>query len=216
MKFKGAIFDLDGTLLDSMPFWKNIGAEYLVSKGHNPPENITEILKEMSLDQSAAYFRKEFAIQETEDEIVKGILSLVEDHYRYRIPLKNPVIPLLDRLHESNIRMCIATATGYSLAKAAVERLGIDKYFEFIFTCTEAGVGKDSPEFFLKALSILNTPKHETLVFEDALHAIKSAKAAGLRVAAVYDDSSDEDWEEIKTISDICLYSFEDWDIKAN
>ena len=107
--------------------------------------------------------------------------------------------------------MCIATATDYSLAEAALKRLRIDKFFDFILTCSEAEVGKDNPDFFLTALKLLKTSKQETIVFEDALYAIKSAKAAGLHVAAVYDKSADEEQEEIKSIADIYLISFEDW-----
>jgi HAD superfamily hydrolase (TIGR01509 family) len=211
IKLKGAIFDLDGTLLDSMPFWDNIGAGYLKLKGHNPPKNINEILKTMSLEQSAQYFKREYSIPGSQDEIIKEILELIENQYRWEIPLKASVIPFLYGLYRNNVKMCIATATDYELAKAALERLKVAKYFRFIFTCSEAGMGKDEPEFFIKALELLNTPKHETMVFEDSLHAIKSAKAAGFPVTAIYDKISHEDWEEIKTIANICLKSFDDW-----
>jgi HAD superfamily hydrolase (TIGR01509 family) len=213
MKLKGAIFDLDGTLLDSMPFWDNLGLEYLKVKGLNPPKNINKILKTMSLAQSVEYLKREYFISGSEDEIIGEIIGLIEDQYRLKIPLKTAVLPFLDRLYRNNVKMCIATATERELAKAALERLSAAKYFDFILTCTEAGMGKDTPEFFLKALELLNTPRHETIVFEDALHAIKSAKAAGFPVAAVYDKSSYEDQKEIISIADIYLNSFEDWEM---
>jgi len=213
MKFKGAIFDLDGTLLDSMPFWENLGSEYMKAKGINPPKNIDEILKPMSLNQSAQYLKEEYHISGSEDEIIDEILGMIEDHYFLKVPLKAGVLPFLERLHKENVRMCIATATDHELAKAALERLDVLQYFDFIFTCYDAGVGKNTPEFFLKVLELLNTPKGETVVFEDALHAIKSAKAAGLFVVAVYDKSSCEEQEEIKAIADIYLDSFEDWEM---
>jgi len=213
MKFKGAIFDLDGTLLDSMPFWDNLALEYLKLKGINPPENINKILKAMTLDESVEYFKKEYLIPGSEEEIIEEMIRMIEDQYRSEVPLKADVLPFLERLYKNNVRMCIATATERELAKAALERLGAAKYFDFILTCSEAGMGKNTPEFFLRVLELLNTPKHETIVFEDALHAIKSAKAAGLYVAAVYDKSSYEDEEEIKAIADIYLNSFEDWEM---
>lgn len=215
MKLKGAIFDLDGTLLDTMPYWENLGRDYLKEKGHCPPDDINEILKTMSLDQSARYFKEEYAVSGGEAEIIQEILELIENRYRFTVPLKASVLPLLNRLYEGNVRMCVATAAGYELAKAALERLGVARYFEFIFTCSEAGVGKDNPEFFLQALERLQTPKSETIVFEDALHAIKSAKAAGLTVAAVYDQSSHGEQEEIKSIADYYLHSFDDWKVTA-
>jgi len=213
MKYKGAIFDLDGTLLDSMPFWENVGTEYLKQKGHNPPDSVNKILKTMSLAQSARYFRENYFISQNENEIIKEVIGLIEKKYLLDIPLKPSVVPFLCELHKNNVKMCVATASDHDLAKAALERLGVAKFFKFIFTCSDAGMGKDSPEFFVKAVKKLKIPKHETIVFEDALHAIKSAKAAGLCVAAVYDSSSHEEQEQIKSTADFYLNSFKDWRI---
>ncbi len=211
MKLKGAIFDLDGVLLDSMPFWDNLGAEYLKLKGYAPPDNLNEILKTMSLAQSASYFKEQYGIPKNTDEIIKEIIRLIESQYRLEVPLKPFVARFLDMLYEKNIKMCVATATDYDLAKAALKRLGVDHYFEFILTCSQAGTGKDNPEFFLKVLELLGTPKSETMVFEDALHAIKSAKKAGLIVTGVYDQSAVEDLEEIKATADVYINTFEEW-----
>jgi len=213
MNFKGAIFDLDGTLLDSMPFWETLGSEYLKAKGIIPRENVDRTLKTMSLQQGARYLKREFSIPGSEDEIIDEIVAMIENIYLSKVPLKAGALPLLERLYEEKVRMCIATATENSLAKAALERLGALRYFDFILTCFDTGMGKDRPEFFLKALELLNTPKEETIVFEDALYAIKSAKAAGLLVVAVYDESFHEEREEIRVISDFYLDSLEDWEM---
>lgn len=213
MNFKGAIFDLDGTLLDSMPFWETLGSEYLKAKGIIPRENVDRTLKTMSLQQGARYLKREFSIPGSEDEIIDEIVAMIEDIYLSKVPLKAGALPLLERLYEEKVRMCIATATENSLAKAALERLGALRYFDFILTCFDTGMGKDRQEFFLKALELLNTPKEETIVFEDALYAIKSAKAAGLSVVTVYDESFHEEREEIRVISDFYLDSLEDWEM---
>lgn len=213
MNFKGAIFDLDGTLLDSMPFWETLGSEYLKAKGIIPRENVDRTLKTMSLQQGARYLKREFSIPGSEDEIIDEIVAMIENIYLSKVPLKAGALPLLERLYEEKVRMCIATATENSLAKAALERLGALRYFDFILTCFDTGMGKDRQEFFLKALELLNTPKEETIVFEDALYAIKSAKAAGLLVVAVYDESFHEEREEIRVISDFYLDSLEDWEL---
>lgn len=213
MNFKGAIFDLDGTLLDSMPFWETLGSEYLKAKGIIPRENVDRTLKTMSLQQGARYLKRKFSIPGSEDEIIDEIVAMIEDIYLSKAPLKAGALPLLERLYEEKVRMCIATATENSLAKAALERLGALRYFDFILTCFDTGMGKDRQEFFLKALELLNTPKEETIVFEDALYAIKSAKAAGLLVVAVYDESFHEEREEIRVISDFYLDSLEDWEM---
>lgn len=213
MNFKGAIFDLDGTLLDSMPFWETLASEYLKAKGIIPRENVDRTLKTMSLQQGARYLKREFSIPGSEDEIIDEIVAMIEDIYLSKAPFKAGALPLLERLYEEKVRMCIATATENSLAKAALERLGALSYFDFILTCFDTGMGKDRPEFFLKALELLNTPKEETIVFEDALYAIKSAKAAGLSVVTVYDESFHEEREEIRAIADFYLDSLEDWEL---
>jgi thiamine-phosphate pyrophosphorylase len=213
LEIKGAIFDLDGTLIDSMPFWDKLGSDYIRQKGFIPLENVDEMLKTMSLEQAARYFRENYPVSGSAEDIIKEIITLIESYYRLHVPLKPSVIPFLEKLRENNVKMCIATANDHELTAAVLERLNVSRYFEFILTCTEAGVGKDSPEFFLKALERLKTPRHETIVFEDALHAIKSAKAAGLYVAAVYDRSSHDDREEIMLTADVYLDSFDDWKV---
>ena len=167
----------------------------------------------MSLEQAARYLRENYPVSDSIDDIIKEVVMMIENQYRLHVPLKPSVVPFLESLRENNVRMCIATANNHELTGAVLERLNVSGYFEFILTCTEAGVGKESPDFFLKALERLKTPRHETVVFEDALHAIKSAKAAGLYVAAVYDRSSHDDREEIKLTADVYLDSFEDWKV---
>jgi HAD superfamily hydrolase (TIGR01509 family) len=190
-----------------------LGSEYLKAKGIIPRENVDRTLKTMSLQQGARYLKREFSIPGSEDEIIDEIVAMIENIYLSKVPLKAGALPLLERLYEEKVRMCIATATENSLAKAALERLGALRYFDFILTCFDTGMGKDRQEFFLKALELLNTPKEETIVFEDALYAIKSAKAAGLLVVAVYDESFHEEREEIRVISDFYLDSLEDWEM---
>lgn len=213
MNIKGAIFDLDGTLLDSMPYWENLGYEYLIRECYSPREDLNEALKTMSLAQSARYFREFYSVPKSEQEIINDIIRLIEEQYRCEVPLKASAKDVLKKLHKSGVRMCIATATGHDLAKAALKRLDAEKYFEFILTPLEAGTGKDDPAFFEKALNMLDTPRHETIVVEDALHAIISAKKAGLFVAAIYDKSAHYEKEEIKRTADIYFNSFEDWKV---
>ena len=214
MKFEGAIFDLDGTLLDSMPIWRNLGKEYLRSKGiSKTPENLNEILKPMSLMQSAQYFKAEFNINESQEEIIVGINALINRQYCKEVPLKPFVKPFLQKLQSAGVKMCVATALDKFLSIAALERLGIDHYFSSILTCTELGLGKDNPEFFIKAQESLGTPVDKTIIFEDSLHAVMNAKRAGLFVVGVYDESANEDIDKIKNYSDLYLYSFDEWEM---
>ena len=110
--------------------------------------------------------------------------------------------------------MCVATATDISLASPALKRLGIIDYFEDIITCNQLGIAKDDPAFFLETLKRIDTPIAETMVFEDALYAIKSAKAAGFTVAGVYDSSMEADSKKIASLADIYLNSYDEWEME--
>ena len=212
MKYTGAIFDLDGTLLDSMPVWENLGRDYLISQGVTPPEDIAKVLKPMSLEESAVYFRMRFNIQRSVAEMTYDFAALIEKQYGELVPLKPHVRELLERFHKAGVKCCIVTATARHLAEAALSRLGVLRFFDFLLTCTEVGCGKDRPAIFLKALERLGTAQQETVIFEDALHAVQTAKAAGFSVAGVYDDSAASDKEAIMNIADYYIYSFDEWE----
>lgn len=212
MKYRGAIFDLDGTLVDSMPVWENIGWTYIALLGIAPPQDIGRTLKTMSLAEGAAYFIKELHINKSEQEILNGILALIEKQYRESIPLKPHVMPFLIRLTEAGVKCCVVTASDRSLAEAALSRLGVLEYFAFILTCGDTGCGKNDPAIFQKALCMLGTGADETIVFEDALHAAATAKAAGLTVAAVYDASAAVDMQAMRDAADFYLDSFGEWE----
>lgn len=215
MKLSGAIFDLDGTLLDSMEAWSSIGERYLRLKGCVPARNLYEILKPMTLPEAARYFRSEYRINDSEEGIIKEISALIEHDYCNSFVFKESVLPFLQKLQERNIRMCIATATDRPLVEAALKRLDATGFFCGIITCYEAGVGKEKPDIYFKALEILQTEITETVIFEDALHAIKTAKAAGFSVAGLYDKSADGDREEIISSVDWYLNSFDEWEMDA-
>lgn len=204
---KGAIFDLDGTLIDSMFIWDNVGEDYLKLFGKEPKENLYEVFRSYTLEQAAQYYRDHYDINLSVDEIIKGVNDMVAETYRTKVTLKPGVVDFLKRLQSRGIRMCVATVTDRYIAEDVLKRLGIYEYFSEIFTCAEVGFGKENPEIYRKALKHLGTAKEETVVFEDVLHAIKTAKCDGFKVAAVY-DSHEPMQEEIKEISDYYITDF--------
>ena len=204
MRIRGAIFDVDGTLLDSMFIWDTIGETYLRSIGYEPREKLNEVFKNMSLFQAARYYRTEYGVTLSIDEIMNGVNAMLERYYRFEVPLKPGVAELLERLRQNGVRLCIATATDRHLVEAALDRCGVLSCFGEIFTCNEVGHGKDEPDIFEEALRFLGTRKEETLVFDDALYAVRTAKEAGFPVVAVY-DSHEKEQDKVRLLADIYL-----------
>jgi len=215
MNIKGVIFDLDGVLLDSMFIWDTLGETYLKSRGIEPREDVCETLRPMSLLQAAEYFRKEYGILESNQEIVDGINRLVENFYFESVVTKPGVIEFLDKMKEKNVRMCIATATDRVMVVEALNRNRMEQYFDKIFTCTEVGQGKDRPDIYLQALEYLHMTKSEIFIFEDAIYAIKTAKKAGFSVVAVYDSTAHSQQTEIKNLADVYITTFQDIEIEV-
>ena len=209
-KLKYKIFDLDGTLLDSMAAWRNLGKDYLLQKGINPPDNLNEIIAAMSMIESAAYFQKAFKIELSAEEIIKEIKMLIENKYKYEFKLKPYVKEYLQKLKDENSVMCIVTATPLKLAKAALERNEIKKYFSFVISCDEVGLGKNKPDIFLLAANRLNAEPFEIAVYEDADFALITAKEEGFYTIGVYDDYFKNERKDIELISDIYIESFKE------
>ena len=198
---KGAIFDLDGTLFDSMFIWDTIGEIYLRSIGYEPKENLNETFKTMSLYNAACYYQSEYGVTLSVDEIMDGVNKMVEKYYMHEVLLKKGVAEFLEKLHTMGVKMCIATATDKYLVEAALERCNVDKYFSEIFTCTSVGASKDEPVIYREALNHLGTEKKDTYIFEDAIYAVKTAKKDGFITVGIY-DSHEECSEEVKKLCD--------------
>lgn len=184
---KGAIFDFDGTLVDSMWIWNNFAEGYLRTLGKEPNENLAEAFKTFTLEQSAEYYQTHYGVTLSVKEIIDGVNSMVEKYYQSTVELKSGVAEFLKRLSENGVKMCVATVTNRYLVEQTLERLGVRDYFSEIFTCAEVGYDKTTPHIYRKALEHLKTEKSETTVFEDAYHALMTAKNDGFPVVAVYD-----------------------------
>ena len=206
---KAAIFDVDGTLLDSMGLWKNIGSDYLRALGITPREGLSEVLKTMSMHQAAAYYQDEYGLTLSAAEIIADVTVMIERYYKDEVQLKAGVFNFLTLLHRKGIRMCIATASGAALVESALQRLEVSRFFPRIFTCESVGHGKDKPLIYEEASAFLQTEKSATIVFEDALYAMKTAKAAGFRVAAVYDKYECEQ-NEVQALADYYMRDFDE------
>ena len=204
---EGAIFDLDGTLLDSMAVWETYGTTYLKLRGYNAPDELNEKFRAFSLLEASEFCKELLNSPLSVEEIAKDINSVAEEAYFNTLQLKPGVKEFLEKLYNKGVKLCVATATDRYMTKAALERNGVLNLFEFIITCTEAGAGKNYPDIFNKALEQLGTKKEETYIFEDAIHAIKTAKNAGFKVCAVY-DKFEKHPQEVMNLADIYIASW--------
>ncbi len=199
---KGAIFDMDGTLLDSMQVWVHVGEQYLQNRGIEPEEGLGDVLFPMSMRDGAVYVKEKYGLPDTPDTIVADMDAIVFAAYRDEVLPKPGVAAYLESLKKRGIPMAVATATDRPMVEAALARTGLAGYFQQIFTCTEIGAGKERPDIYLAAAKALGTSPADTWVFEDALYAIKTAKAAGFYTVGLYDETSRNDQEAIAGLAD--------------
>ena len=214
MNKRFAIFDMDGTLVDSMAFWQRLGREFLASQ--NITERVDEVLERiipMTMIESAALFIQEFGLSRTQEDLAAEMNAIMERHYRSDIPLKPGVPEYLNMLRSNGVKMCVASATPVHLIRACLTRLGVAEYFSFLISCDEAGAGKDRPGVYLLASEKLEAAPQESAVYEDALYAAKTAKKAGFYTIGVYDKCAAENWEALKALSDETI---RDWKEPVN
>ncbi|NLK93732.1 MAG: HAD family phosphatase [Clostridiales bacterium] len=205
MSKKNIIFDMDGTILDSMGFWIDLGREYLMSIGVEPPKDLENIIYDMTLDESAYYFHNKLGVNKTPKVILNEILDLINYKYKNELKGKDNIVDLIEAEYNLGSEMCILTTSDYECAVNAMKRLNIFHCFKKIITSEILNMSKRTPEIYIKTCSIMGFKPEETIVYEDALYAIKSAKEAGCYVIGVKDKSSYKDLDEIEKIADEVL-----------
>lgn len=210
---KGAIFDMDGVLVDSMPIWHNAGALFLESQGKEPRADLQQILFDKSMMAGAEYMREAYDLPMTMEEVMQGVIDVVYKHYQTSIPAKDKVEKFLKNLKGKGIALALATSSDRKLLEAGLSRLGLLKYFDTTITCLEAGVGKVEPDVYIQAMERLGTTLSDTWVFEDALHALMTAKRAGFKTVALYDAASEENQDDLRREADLYMKDLTDFDL---
>jgi len=201
-KIKGVIFDLDGTLIDSMWIWGDVAKDYLKSHGITPRPGFREAIRELNTSEEAQYYIDEYGVDLPLEEVMTGRDNMMMKYLLSEVKLKPGVLSFLETLKEQGVVMCIATATERRLVEPTLKHLDIAKYFGRVFTCTEENTSKKSPDIFIRAVGYLGTEINETLVVEDALYAMKTAKETGFLVAGIYDKVADDHQDEVKKVCD--------------
>ena len=209
-QIRQAIFDVDGTLLDSMPIWRDVGTRYLSQFGIRAEDGLYETLFPMTLEESSRYLKERYMLLKDPDEIRQGFVGIIEQFYREEVQLKPGAAELLKRFYEKGIGLTVLSTGEEALLDAALTRLNVRRYFGKILTCTGLGMTKRTPEIFLKAAEILQVRPQEAVVFEDVLYAIESAEAGGFRTVAVSDTANSGSFDRIRKTADLFIENFYD------
>ncbi len=208
MKIKGVIFDLDGTLLDSMWYWDRFGEEFLAERGKTPRPDFRDKYYVYSTDATAEMIIEDYGLSETPEEIIQGMMDTAARFYRDRVEPKPHAMELMERFKRAGVKMAVATATEHVLVDIAVKRFGLDRYVCGIVNCTDVGASKTEPDIYYKALGFIGTEIEETAVFEDAMIAARTAKDAGFYTVGVYDGTAAQNERTMRSFCDEYVYDF--------
>ena len=208
MNIKGAIFDLDGTIIDSMPMWYSLYGSYIVEAKIEPSQEFLDFLRHASIPMAAKRFSEEFDLGSTED-IEAKLYGHVADYYKNRATLRPNVDKLIKKLHASGVKMCVATATESGHAKNALMHTGLLSYFDDVISCKDLGIEKNKPDIYFEALKRIGVEQDEVVVFEDALHAVETAKSGGFYVVAIYEQTV-EDHKRVEELADKYIHDYKE------
>lgn len=199
---KGLIFDVDGTLLDSMSMWKRLDIEYLSSLGLTPEPDFQNKVKMMTMLDASRYIKKYFGLDKQPEAIAKEIENIAYSYYENELLIKPGAFELLNELKKRGYKMVVATANEYEMCKSALVRNNIMDLFEDLVTCSMVGCSKERPDVYLLACEKMELDMKDCVVFEDSYFAINTAKNAGFSVVGVYDDTEEENWENVCKITE--------------
>lgn len=205
---KAAIFDLDGTLADSMWIWKEIDIRFLRSRGLAMPEDLQRQIEGLSMRETAVYFRRRFHLPDTEEALMREWNEMAFTTYSSEISLKPGAKDLLEALKKRGIAAGIATSNSPELTGAFLKAAGIRELLDCVVTANEVKRGKPAPDVYLLAKEKLGVRAADCLVFEDILAGIEAGKAAGMKVCAVYDDYSRDVDERKRQMADYYIRNF--------
>ena len=208
MKIKGAIFDMDGTIVDSLMFWdylwKRIGEEYMNDSTFRPSEEVDKKVRTMIFVDAMTYFREYYSLDVKVEDFIRFTGGGIDDFYKNIATVKAGAREYLEYLKRNNVKMCLASATAMPEIKYALECHDLLKYFDVILSCADIGVGKDKPDIYVKAMTEMNISCDELCVFEDSFVALETARSVGFNTVGIYDKYNFEQ-ERLKAASDIYL-----------
>ena len=208
MNFEAAIFDLDGTLIDSMWIWEKIIFKFLDNHSCKYDMNIAEEIAYMTFELSSAYIKKLYSLPQSCEEIMSEWISMSEDYYKSVLKPKKGAKEYLELLKSQGVRTALATACPRYLCESVLKSNDMEKYFEFIVYAEDVGKSKEEPDVYIETLHRLNLTADKCMLYEDILVALHTAHSIGLKVTIVEDTTSIEDKEELMLESDFYIKDF--------
>lgn len=205
---EAVIFDLDGTIVDSMGVWCQIDLDFLGKHSLDVPEGFEQELEGMSYTETAEHFKERFDLPETVEEIKSIWKDMAMDQYLHTVPLKPGARSFIQYLKSQGIPMAVASSNTESLIEAVLKRHGLREYFDCIVTSCQVNKGKPAPDVYLKAASSLNADPSRCLVFEDVVPGIMAGVNAGMTVCAVEDSYSRDQEKEKKECASYFITDF--------
>lgn len=207
---QAAIFDVDGTLLDSLSMWEKIDQQYLSSLGCQASEEISRQLFTYSLEEGARFIKETFHLSKSVETIVAQLVALANDYYLHDVPVKKGVKKVLNTFYQQGLPMAICTSNHKDVIDQILKAHQMERYFRYVTTVDEVGQGKESPQIYLTACDHLHATPSHTLVFEDALHAIETLSKTDFITVGCYDDYSRKDQPEIKQLSTYYVHEIDE------
>ena len=188
---KAAIFDMDGTLINSLIFWehlwKNVGEKYLNDPSFRPDETTDRECRTLTIDKAMELVHARFGLGASGQELTDLAIELIIVFYREVVEVKPGTLEFLKHLKDRGVKMAVATASNGDLVQLAMERCGLKPYLDMVVSCAEVGKGKDQPDVFLLTLERLGTTAEDTWMFEDSYVALQTAKRIGMPTVGIFD-----------------------------
>ena len=202
MTYQAIIFDLDGTLIDSMQLWRRVDGEFLNKRGIAVPDDLFDHLPSgNSFIQTAQYFLDRFGLSDSVESVMAEWTDMVRRHYANDVPLKPGAGELVRRIAASGIPIGLGTSNSMELATTVLSANGIWQHFHAAVTGDMHLMGKPFPDIYLKCAQALEVPADRCLAIEDTLTGVQAANSAGMRVYAIYDEDSQPQWPQIKELA---------------